>query len=93
MSRYIGQCNIVRSKNTSNEAKWQAMMKCARPVSAKTFLENVDISYLLDEGETAEEWISEQTKQDSSTGFYRSRWGAEPAWFIQTAGFEFIFVD
>jgi ketol-acid reductoisomerase len=93
MSRYVGQCNIVRSKSASNEAKWHAMIACEQAVSVKTFLAHVDISALLDEGETAEEWIADQIAQDPSTGFFRSRWGTEPAWFISTAGFEFIFVE
>jgi hypothetical protein len=91
--KYVGQCDRVRRQSATNEEKWQAMMGCAEAVSAKTFLENVDISDLLEEDETAKQWIEDARRQDSSTGFYLSWWGTERAWFIQTAGFEFIFLD
>ena len=91
--KYVGQCDLVRRKSASNESKWQAMMGCAEPVTADVFLANVDISDLLDDGETAREWIAEQRRQDPSLGFYRSWWGPERAWFIQVAGYEFIFLD
>jgi len=91
--KYVGQCDRVRRQSASNEEKWQAMMSCAEPVSATTFLENVDIGDLLEDDETAKQWIADAVRSDSSTGFYRSWWGNDRAWFIQTAGFEFIFLD
>lgn len=91
--KYIGQCDRLRHESVSNEKKWQAMMSCAKRVTAAMFLENVDIADLLDENETEREWIADQVHQDPTTGFYQSWWGSDRAWFIQTAGFEFIFLD
>lgn len=94
--KYVGQCDRVRRAGASNEEKWQAMMNCAHAVSAATFLDNVDITDLLEEDETAKQskqWIADAMRTDSSTSFYRSWWGTERAWFIATAGFEFIFLD
>lgn len=91
--KYVGQCDLLRRKGASNEAKWQAMMSCAEPVSVEDFLVNVDISDLLDEDETEQQWVADRRREDPSTGFYRSWWGSERAWFIQTAGFEYIFLD
>lgn len=93
MSRYVGQCDLVRRKSASNEHKWQAMMGCAQRVSFKALLDSVDITPLLDEGETPRGWIADQQRADPSTQAYRSWWGTERCWFIQTAGYEFIFLD
>jgi hypothetical protein len=92
-SQYIGQCDRVRRKNASNEHKWHAMMGCAEPISFQTFLAHVDMAPMLDEDETPSNWITEHRRSDPSTQAYRSWWGTERCWFIQTAGYEFIFLD
>ena len=69
------------------------MMACAEKVPTKTFLEHVDFSPLLEDDETAQQYIAEAARQDDSTATYRSWWGDKRAWFLQTAGFEFIFVE
>lgn len=92
MARYLGQCNVLRRGSASREQKWQAMMRCAEPVSFATFLANVDLSELLDDDETPREYLANAVRSDPATGVYRSWWGEDPAWFLQTAGFEFIFV-
>jgi hypothetical protein len=92
-SQYIGQCDRVRRKNASNEHKWHAMMGCAEPVSFQTFLASVDMTPMLDEDDTSSNWITEHRRSDPSTQAYRSWWGTERCWFIQTAGYEFIFLD
>lgn len=69
------------------------MMANAEPIAESTFLRYVDLSPLLDEGETARSWLRDAKRSDPSTGTYRSWWGNKRAWFVQTAGFEFIWVD
>jgi hypothetical protein len=92
-SQYIGQCDRVRRKNASNEQKWHAMMGCAEPISFQTFLASVDMTPMLDEDDTPTNWIADHLRSDPTTKAYRSWWGTERCWFIQTAGFEFIFTD
>jgi len=91
--KYVGQCDLVRRKGADNETKWQAMMGCAEPVSFGELLDNIDISPLLDDGETEREWLANARQSDPTTGAFRSWWGPERCWFIQTAGYEFIFLD
>jgi len=43
--------------------------------------------------EIVDRWVAYHQRQDPSMGFYRSWWGPDRAWFIQTAGFEYIFLD
>lgn len=93
MSRYVGQCDLVRRKGASNEAKWHAMMGCATPSTFAALLRAVDISPLLDEDETPREFLAELRRADPDAGVFRSFWGDAPCWFLQTAGFEYIFVE
>lgn len=67
---------------------WQRMIELSEPVSVESFLRHVDISTLLDEGETARQYIREQSAKP-----YRSWWGDQRCFFLAIAGFEFIFVD
>lgn len=90
--RYLGQCDRLRRASGGNDRMWQAMMRRAEPASFGEFLAHVDMTELLDEGETPREYLKNAVRSDPRTGVYRSWWGAEPAWFLQTAGFEFIFV-
>ena len=69
------------------------MIRDARPVSAQVFLAHVDMMPLLDEGETAESFLAEALRSDPAAGVYRSWWGNTRCWFLQTAGFEFIFAQ
>lgn len=89
--KYIGQCDKLR-KNPDNEIKWQNMMKDKKEISFAQFISSVDFTPLLDEGETAEEYIDFDVRSDSSTKAYVSHWGDDEAMFLQTAGFEFIFI-
>jgi hypothetical protein len=88
MSRYVGQCDDVRRRDPEGEANWQSMMALAEPVSAEVLLRHVDIAPLLDEDETARQFI-----RDSKAKAYRSYWGDARCWFLSIAGFEFIFVE
>ena len=95
-AKYLGQCDRVRRISASNEEKWHQMMGCAEKVPTKTFLDHVDFSPLLEEDEpehTADRYIADAKREDPTTGTYRSWWGDKRAWFLQTAGFEFIFVE
>ena len=93
MTTYAGQCDLVRRKSASNEDRWQAMMGCAQPVAMATFLREVDISPLLDEDESPRQFIADAKRADPSTTAYRSYWGPTSCWFLQTAGYEYIFLD
>lgn len=88
MSRYVGQCDVVRRRGSEEEANWQRMMEMADPISTETFLRHVDPAPLLDEGETARRFL-----RDSQASAFRSYWGEERCWFLTIAGFEFIFVN
>ncbi len=81
MARYVGQCDRVRRGNADNEAKWQAMMSCAERISFDELVASVDLSSILDEGETAEAFIAAASLSDPSTAAYRSWWGTERCWF------------
>jgi hypothetical protein len=92
-TKYKGQCDRVRRQSAMDEQRWQDMMAAAERVSMSAFLRSVDISPLLDEDETAREWVRNARRSDPDTDFYQSWWGDRPCWFIQSAGFEFIFVE
>jgi len=76
-----------------NEANWQQMMSQGQQVSREEFLSSCDLSELLDEGESPEEYLDNAVAGDpDGSGFYKSVWGDTPCYFFQTHGFEFIFV-
>ena len=84
---YIGQCDKLR-KSPDGEHNWHNMMATAKPVSVREFLSQVDMSPLLDEGESVEDFL----KNMSDVKFYLSSWGNQPAYFMGTKGFEFVFI-
>jgi len=90
--QYIGQCDALRRKCDVNEEYWHAMMTNKKEISVDQFLQNVDMSKLIDIGETPESYVDEAMRQDPGGGVFISRWGDEECMFLQTAGFEFIFV-
>lgn len=85
--RYIGDCGTLRRGNPRGEAFWQEMMRTARPVPITEFLRHVDPTPLLDEGETLATFMADNP--DAQT--YAATVANRPVFFIQTAGFEFIF--
>lgn len=89
-SRYVGQCDRTRRLGAREEALWQQMIALARQISRAEFARNVDLSPLLDEDETPESFLSDL---DRTSTFYESVWGDRRCWFIDTHGFEFIFVE
>ena len=68
-------------------------MARAKPISMKTLLRRADISPLLDEDETPQQFLAELARADPSTAAYSSWWGKSRCWFIATSGFEFIFLS
>lgn len=92
-TEYLGQCDLLRRKGLLNEAKWQEMMAKKQPISFKAFTSHVDMSPMLDEDDTPKNWLAEHLRSDPTTKAYRSWWGDVRCWFIQTAGFEFIFLE
>jgi len=90
--RYIGQCDMLRRKSDENEQYWDIMMKNRKKISFNTFISNVDMSEMLDSDENPKTYIQDSLKTDPETATYVSSWGNKEAMFLQTAGFEFIFV-
>lgn len=95
--KYLGICTDLRSdKVTQGEECFQIMMKKKKRLPSKLFLLITDISKLLDEDETEEDYINARIKEDPDTKFYFSIWGTEwgtvECTFIQTCGFEYIFI-
>lgn len=90
--QYLGQCDTLRRKCSDNEEYWQDMMKNRMKIPFKTFINSVDMSKMLDIDEKPINFISDAIRTDKSTATYESNWGDKPAMFLQTSGFEFIFV-
>jgi len=89
--RYLGQCDRLRM--CGDEDSWKGMMSQKQPISKEEFIAMCDMSALLDPDETADSFIDNHIAADpSGTGFYTSVWGDTPCSFMQTHGFEFIFV-
>jgi len=72
---------------------WHVMMDAAKPISTATFLRHVDLSPLLDDDETPQDFIRGAKSSDPDAGTYESVWGDRRCWFLQASGFEFIFVE
>lgn len=88
---YLGQCDKLRKNGGEYERNWHKMIKQKEQIK-NTILNNVDFSGILDEDETFIEWFDNAHREDSSTALYKSVWGFTDCYFIQTCGFEFIFV-
>ena len=87
---YLGQCDKLRKKGETYERAWHKMIKEKEQV--KNSIVHIDFSALLDDGETFEEYFSNALREDTSTALYKSVWGFSECYFIQTCGFEFIFI-
>jgi len=85
--KYCGQCNQLR-QTLEGERCWQQMIYLREPISMEEFEAACEIETLMDEDETLEDFII----GDSEAGFYKSLWGNQPCIFIQSSGFEFIFI-
>jgi hypothetical protein len=93
MSMYLGQCDTVRRRGPEEEANWQRMMQLAKPISVEVLLQQVDVTPILDDDETPEDFIRYSKRADPDTAAFASYWGNRRCWFLQTAGFEFIFLE
>jgi hypothetical protein len=87
--QYLGQCDKLRM--CGNNEAWQNMMSQKQPISKEEFVATCDISPILEDDEP-DQAIDDFTVGDPNPGFYKSVWGETPACFLQTHGFEFIFV-
>lgn len=90
--QYLGQCDKVRCQSGQNEINWHRMMSKKEKVSIDEFKEKVDLTPLLDEDETFDDFIQGHAS-DPDLGFYKSIWGNKDCYFFQSHGFEFIFVE
>ena len=88
---YLGQCDKLRKKGGAFERAWHKMIKEKEQVK-NTILNNVDFSGILDDDETFIEYFDNAHREDSSTALYKSTWGFTDCYFLQTCGFEFIFI-
>lgn len=84
--QYALSCNRLRV-NDSGDQIWHSLMAKAERIQFDEFSEFCDLSGLLEDGETLDDYIS----VDPWAGAYKVETDAEPVVFIQRAGFEFFF--
>lgn len=68
------------------------MMLYKKIISHTDFIKNIDTSKFLDRGENMKDYIKSALLEDDETKTYISHWGDKECMFLQTCGFEFIFV-
>lgn len=90
---YLGQCDKLRRNSPEREGYWQEMMAKAKPLPVKKFIQVADMAAIMDEDDEALEYISQLKSSDPTTNTYQSTWNGRPCVFLQTGGFEFIFVQ
>lgn len=84
---YLGQCdNLLKN---GFESHWERMMQQRIPISADKVKRECNLSQLLDPDEDLMDFIA----GDPTSQFFESYWGQQRCIFIQTHGFEFIFVE
>ena len=90
-AKYVGQCDALR--RAGGEEAWQQMMGSMEKITMQEFMAATQYEAILDEDPdmTPETMLAEQVSDDPDAGFYRSNWKGTPAYFMQHAGFEFIF--
>jgi hypothetical protein len=91
-AKYIGQCDRLRQ--AGDEDSWQKMMASMEPISIEEFMDSTNFEDILDEEEemTPEQQLRDWMADDPEAACYRSYWKNKPAFFLQKAGFEFVFV-
>jgi hypothetical protein len=82
---FQGTCDRFRQK-PGGEDKCQEMMRTKKKIPESKFKNAVDWKEATDEGESWQEF-TETMRHDPDSGFYQS---ANDYYFLQTAGFEFI---
>ena len=90
--RYFGQCDVVRGMSDQNEEFWHSMMANKKQIPIEKFLSSVDFKAVLDDDENPNDYINDAIRQDPDTATYLSTWDNKETMFLQTAGFEFIFI-
>jgi len=86
--RYIGQCDRLRLDNPLNESNWQIMVDNHTKVTLEEFMSQCNWEELIDEGET-----NLNTFMDNPEAYVaKSIWSDKECYYLQSRGFEFIFV-
>jgi len=85
MLKFINTCDRFR-RTPEGENSWQEMMRTKEEISELKFIKMCDVSAILDEDETWEEYKYFMFLQDD-VKYYRSLNGF---YFFQTVGFEYI---
>lgn len=85
-AKYVIQCDKLRYNN-KGEQLWQNMMKNKKSMYQHNFVNYVDVKSLL-----GKQTLYEFLFDDDSSSFYSSKLGSVKCYFIQTKGFEFIFI-
>ena len=90
---YLGQCDKLRVTE-KGEYNWQQMVNLAnkKQVSTLMFPTICDITPLLAEEETPTDFIANLVQEDPDTVCYKSFWGHQICYYLQSSGFEFIFI-
>lgn len=86
---YLEQCDRFRLFYEGGEHAWERMMKFRIPVEREVFMEIVDVSTFLDDSDE----VAYYEMQDPDTKFFVSILGEHLCVFVQSCGFEFIFVN
>lgn len=68
------------------------MMKDKKEISFSKFIKSTNGDNFLDTDETMMSYISDSKRADDTTQTYISHWGSDECMFLQSCGFEFIFV-
>lgn len=86
---YAIQCDKLQKRSQDGPQIWATLMSNAQRIPLDEFAENCDLSSLLEEGESLDDFIS----SDECSGAYRVEVGHQTTYFLQTSGFEFFFTE
>lgn len=90
---FFNMCNIFRRDYINGEKYWQEMINNKKEISIERFLAGADLSGVVDEDETPEEYIAYQQQSDEQTAVYESVMNNQKCLYLYTAGFEWIFMQ
>ena len=85
--RFSIQCDKLQRDVPNGEAIWATLMFNARRIDTQQMLEAVDLSSILDEDESFEDYIAD----DPEAACYLYDYMGEQVYFFQHAGFESFF--
>lgn len=86
---YAIQCDKLQQRTQDGPLIWATLMNNAQRIPLDEFADACDLSSLLEEGETLDDFIS----SDECSGAYRAEVGHQTTYFLQTSGFEFFFTE